>query len=481
MGECRNTAIVLAAGQGKRMHSKIQKQFMELDGMPVLCYSLRCFQESPLIRDVILVTGEEYVFWCKEEIVEKYGFTKVSAVVSGGKERYDSVYEGLLSCENSDFVLIHDGARPFITEEIYCTLCPEEESIMISAWPEFTEEWDFAADEEAVETIKEAVRGIRNVRTGMNVPPSKKAKVFVVSEDAAVREVFENGKVFFATLGYASEVFVQADKEGIAEDAVSAVIGNAVIYMPFAELVDIEKEIERLKKEEEKLEKELARVNGMLNMPARYSFPFDYCSGLSLVLDKNSMTEVTRSQLALFQIDISVLEEDLDTAHQWYICKTPPSMCHVFEELYAAKEHETSQYFRIKVLELLYHATKLRKEDRVAATYYAREHIEIVKRVRKAMLKDLSRSTPLEQFLRGEAISTVTFQTIFKQIYGRSPYAYLKHYRMNSAAVQLRESNESINQIALSLGYSNASKFARAFRDVFGVLPKDYRTAQKAI
>ena len=222
-------------------------------------------------------------------------------------------------------------------------------------------------------------------------------------------------------------------------------------------------------------------VNGMLNMPARYSFPFDYCSGLSLVLDKNSMTEVTRSQLALFQIDISVLEEDLDTAHQWYICKTPPSMCHVFEELYAAKEHEISQYFRIKVLELLYHATKLRKEDRVAATYYAREHIEIVKRVRKAMLKDLSRSTPLEQFLRGEAISTVTFQTIFKQIYGRSPYAYLKHYRMNSAAVQLRESNESINQIALSLGYSNASKFARAFRDVFGVLPKDYRTAQKAI
>ena len=222
-------------------------------------------------------------------------------------------------------------------------------------------------------------------------------------------------------------------------------------------------------------------VNGMLNMPARYSFPFDYCSGLSLVLDKNSMTEVTRSQLALFQIDISVLEEDLDTAHQWYICRTPPSMCHVFEELYAAKEHETSQYFRIKVLELLYHATKLRKEDRVAATYYAREHIEIVKRVRKAMLKDLSRSTPLEQFLRGEAISTVTFQTIFKQIYGRSPYAYLKHYRMNSAAVQLRESNESINQIALSLGYSNASKFARAFRDVFGVLPKDYRTAQKAI
>ena len=154
---------------------------------------------------------------------------------------------------------------PFITEEIFCTLCPEEESIMISSWPEFKTEWDFKADEEAVEIIKEAVRSIRNVRTGMNVPPSKKVKVFVVSEDEAVRTVFENGKVFFASLGYASEVLVQADKEGIDEDAVSAVTGKAVIYMPFAELVDIDKEIERLKKEEEKLTKELARVNGMLS------------------------------------------------------------------------------------------------------------------------------------------------------------------------------------------------------------------------
>ncbi len=154
---------------------------------------------------------------------------------------------------------------PFITEEIFCTLCPEEESIMISSWPEFKTEWDFKTDEEAVEIIKEAVRSIRNVRTGMNVPPSKKAKVFVVSEDEAVRTVFENGKIFFASLGYASEVLVQADKEGIDEDAVSAVTGKAVIYMPFAELVDIDKEIERLKKEEEKLTKELARVNGMLS------------------------------------------------------------------------------------------------------------------------------------------------------------------------------------------------------------------------
>lgn len=154
---------------------------------------------------------------------------------------------------------------PFITEEIFCTLQPEEESIMISSWPEFKTEWDFTEDETAVETIKEAVRAIRNVRTGMNVPPSKKAHVFVVSENDRIRSIFENGKVFFATLGYASEVHVQPDKAGISEDAVSAVIPEAVVYMPFAELVDLEKELARLRKEEERLAGELDRVNKMLS------------------------------------------------------------------------------------------------------------------------------------------------------------------------------------------------------------------------
>jgi len=154
---------------------------------------------------------------------------------------------------------------PFITEEIFCTLWPEEESIMISAWPVFKESWNFKEEELAIETIKEGVRSIRNVRSAMNVPPGKKARVFVVSEKKNVRRIFENGKVFFGTLGSASEVTVQADKSGIGEDAVSAIIPDAVIYMPFAELIDLEKEIERLRREEERLQKELSRVNGMLN------------------------------------------------------------------------------------------------------------------------------------------------------------------------------------------------------------------------
>ena len=154
---------------------------------------------------------------------------------------------------------------PFITEEIFCNLQDEEESIMISSWPVYREEYNFAKEEAAIEAIKEAVRNIRNVRAEMNVAPSKKAKVFVVTDNEEVKNIFENGKVFFATLGYASEVVIQADKAGIDDDAVSTVIHNAVIYMPFAELVDIEKEIERLKKEEERLNGELKRVNGMLS------------------------------------------------------------------------------------------------------------------------------------------------------------------------------------------------------------------------
>ncbi len=153
---------------------------------------------------------------------------------------------------------------PFITEEIFCNLS-EEESIMISSWSEYREEWNFAAEEHAISMIKEAVRGIRNVRTDMNVPNSKKATVYVVSENPKVREIFEQGRSFFAALSFASEVKVQADKTGIEKSAVSAMIPEAAVYMPLDELLDLEKERERLKKEEARLEKELARVNGMLN------------------------------------------------------------------------------------------------------------------------------------------------------------------------------------------------------------------------
>ena len=166
---------------------------------------------------------------------------------------------------------------PFITEEIFCSLQSEEESVMVSRWPEYTPERSFIKEEKDIETIKEAVRGIRNVRTEMNVAPSRKAGVFVVSEDQGILDTFTEGRLFFASLAYASEVTMVSasaedggiagakDKAGIAQDAVSVMIPGAALFIPFAELVDIAQEIERLKKEEKRLESELARVNGMLS------------------------------------------------------------------------------------------------------------------------------------------------------------------------------------------------------------------------
>ena len=222
-------------------------------------------------------------------------------------------------------------------------------------------------------------------------------------------------------------------------------------------------------------------INTLANMPASYSFPFEKCSGVSLVIDRDSIDSSTIHQFSLYGIDIRNLGEHLELDIHWYICKTPENLHHIFDELNEAKGKESATYFRIKILELLYHVQKLRSEDRYAAVYYSKEHIEIVKRARKLLIGDLETKIPLESLIAGENISMVTFQAIFKQIYGDSPYTHLKKYKMNCAAVRLREGKESISEIAVSLGYSNASKFSKAFQDVFGLLPKDYRRQKQSI
>jgi len=113
----KTTAIVLAAGSGKRMNSKVHKQYLLLKGKPVLYYSLKAFEDSR-IDDIILVVGAGEIDFCRKEIVEQYGFKKVRAIVEGGKERYHSVYEGLKAAGETDYVLIHDGARPFVSQPI---------------------------------------------------------------------------------------------------------------------------------------------------------------------------------------------------------------------------------------------------------------------------------------------------------------------------------------------------------------------------
>ena len=159
---------------------------------------------------------------------------------------------------------------PFITEEIYCTLTEgdsgrEAESIMITSWPKYSKEREFEDDEAQIELIKEAVRGIRNVRAEMNVAPSKKAKVFIVTSDDKVRSAFEKGKVFFESLASASSSEIKSSRDGIGDDAVSVMIANANLYIPFDELVDIGAEIDRLTKEKKRLEGEVKRCAQMLS------------------------------------------------------------------------------------------------------------------------------------------------------------------------------------------------------------------------
>ncbi len=167
----------------------------------------------------------------------------------------------------SDALKMLHPFMPFLSEEIYCTLCPEEETVMLASWPTYREAWNYESQETDFEKIKEAVKAVRTLRSEMNVVPSRKANYIVVSTEEAVRERFENLKDSYRGLISANEVTTQADKAGIPDTAVSVVIPDAVIYIPLEDLVDMEKEKERLQKEKEKLEKELKRSNGMLNNP----------------------------------------------------------------------------------------------------------------------------------------------------------------------------------------------------------------------
>lgn len=132
----KHIAIVLAAGKGSRMQSAVPKQYLELCGKPVLYYSLAAFEES-FIDEIILVAGKDDISYCKEQIVERYGFQKVTKIIAGGTERYLSVYQGLLAAEEADYVYIHDGARPFVDAAILsdAKACVEQYQACVAGMP----------------------------------------------------------------------------------------------------------------------------------------------------------------------------------------------------------------------------------------------------------------------------------------------------------------------------------------------------------
>lgn len=183
---------------------------------------------------------------------------------------YDRESEGRLEAQyvlnyvlGTAMKLLHPF-MPFVTEEIYQHLLTDDRSIMISAWPQYREEYHFPAEEVQMALIMDAIRNIRNIRAEMNVPPSRKAKVIFVADNDEIRNTLHAGKSFFERLASASEVQVQSDKAGIPEDAVATIIPNAEAYIPLEDLIDIAKELERLEKEKANLQKELDRVNSKL-------------------------------------------------------------------------------------------------------------------------------------------------------------------------------------------------------------------------
>ena len=159
---------------------------------------------------------------------------------------------------------------PFITEEIYCTLLPEKETIMTEEWPKYDEGRHFPKDAKMIDMFKEIVRGVRGVRTEMNVPHNRKTEVFIVGKDEASVNVLTEMKDSLDIMGkmlFASDICIKSDRTGIPEDAVSIVGSEFTTYIPLDELVDKEKEIDRLTKEKERIEGEIKRASGMLSNP----------------------------------------------------------------------------------------------------------------------------------------------------------------------------------------------------------------------
>ena len=154
---------------------------------------------------------------------------------------------------------------PFITEEIFTTVQSAEESIMISSWPVYRADFSFPREEEAIENIKDAVRAVRAVRSERQVAPSRKAKIFVVSDKPEVLSMFSENKMFFETLASASDTVLCADKSEVPEGALSVILPFAALYLPLADLMDVSAEIARLEKEEKRLQGELKRSAGMLS------------------------------------------------------------------------------------------------------------------------------------------------------------------------------------------------------------------------
>lgn len=220
-------------------------------------------------------------------------------------------------------------------------------------------------------------------------------------------------------------------------------------------------------------------VNGTEYLPVSFSFPLGRYRGLSLVIDKQLLIPEVQQMMNTIPVDLGKIGTTLGLEKNWYVSKTPPKLRHLFLQFYEAEGIEQLGYFKIKAIELLYHIDQLTQNNGCDFKYYDKGQIQIAKDICHYMITHLDEKVSLEELTQKAKVNLSLFHMVFNQIYGDTPYAYLKKYKMNIAARWLAGGKSKISDIAAELGYSNASKFAKAFQSVYGQLPKDYRKSKK--
>lgn len=216
-------------------------------------------------------------------------------------------------------------------------------------------------------------------------------------------------------------------------------------------------------------------VAGTRYLPVSFSFPLKRCFAVSLVIDKQMLSTSTRKMMAEIPINLDKIGETLGVEKKWYIEQPSSSLQHLFTEIYEAKGCRHVGYFKIKAIELLYYMEQLTQINSCDFKYFDKRQIEATKAIRDYLIGHLDEKISLECLAKEAHLNLTVFHNIFFHIYGDTPYAYLKKYKMNLAAKLLLDGKRKIGDIALELGYNNASKFTKAFQSVYGVLPKDYR------
>lgn len=216
-------------------------------------------------------------------------------------------------------------------------------------------------------------------------------------------------------------------------------------------------------------------MRGTKYLPVSYSFPERRFRGLSLVYDRSKLTPGELQIMEKIPIDPNSIGNTSKAEESWYVNSVTPQLQQLFDELCQAKGRESAGYFRIKAVEVLFYLEYQRPDCACECKFYDRDQVQATKKIREYLIEHFDQKISLKSLAESAHMNLVAFHKIFAQIYGDTPYAYVKKYKMNLAAQSLAEDSVKIGELAERLGYSNASKFAKAFQSIYGVLPKDYR------